>query len=150
MYAIFHDDFIIEAWHTYIAFLCCVWLGCGICIFGNRIIPYLQHFGLFLVLGGGLITIIVVAAMPKQHASNAFVWRDWDNTTGWGNGVAFLTGVLNGAFVIGTTDSASHMAEELPNPKTDMPKAIAAQIGLGTLSKSARFHSTKFTKGIFG
>jgi len=27
------------------------------------------------------------------------------------------------------------MAEELPNPKTDIPKAIALQISLGVISK---------------
>ncbi|KAL1305066.1 hypothetical protein AAFC00_002004 [Neodothiora populina] len=134
MYAVFHDDFVVEAWHTYVAFVCVTWLSCAICIFGNRFIPYLQHIGLFLLLAGGLITIIVVAAMPEKHASNAFVWTDWNNTSGWGDGVAFLTGVLNGAFTIGTPDAITHMAEELPNPKTDMPKAVGAQILLGTIT----------------
>ena len=89
-----------------------------------------------VVLVGGVVTIIVLAAMPKQHASNSFVWTAWNNQTGWGNGVAFLTGVLNGAFTIGTPDAVTHMAEELPNPKRDLPRAIAAQLGLGVLSAS--------------
>jgi amino acid transporter len=96
----------------------------------------MQRFGLFIVLVGGLVTIIVLAAMPKQHASNSFVWTAWDNQTGWSSGVAFLTGVLNGAFTIGTPDGITHMAEELPNPKRDLPKAIAFQLGLGVLSAS--------------
>lgn len=72
--------------------------------------------------------------MPTQHASNSFVWSDWNNATGWGIGVAFLAGVLNGAFTIGTPDGVTHMAEELPNPRKDLPRAIAAQIILGTIS----------------
>jgi choline transport protein len=96
--------------------------------------PYLQQAGLGLILVGGLITIIVVAAMPKQHASSSFVWKEFDNQTGWSGGVAFLTGVLNGAFTIGTPDAVTHMAEELPNPAVDLPKAVAAQIVLGTIS----------------
>jgi choline transport protein len=107
-------------------------------IFFNRVIPYLQDVGLFLVIGGGLITIIVVAAMPQQHATSSFVWTDWQNVTGWSSGVAFLTGVLNGAFTIGTPDAVTHMAEELPNPKRDLPRAVAAQIILGSISKFAR------------
>jgi amino acid transporter len=75
--------------------------------------------------------------MPQQHASNSFVWADWVNNTGWSDGVAFFTGVLNGAFAIGTPDAITHMAEELPNPKRDLPRAIAAQIILGTLSMFA-------------
>lgn len=83
------------------------------------------------------MTIIVVAAMPDVHASDESVWGDFskNNAVGWSDGVAFLTGVLNGAFTIGTVDAVTHMAEELPNPARDMPRAVAAQMVLGTLSK---------------
>ncbi|KAF2765497.1 choline transport protein [Teratosphaeria nubilosa] len=131
MYAVFHPDFVIEPWHSYVAFVLITWLCTAFVIFCNRLIPYLQHLGLFMIIVGGLVTIIVVAAMPAQHASNAFVWRDFENTTGWTAGVAFLTGVLNGAFTIGTPDAVTHLAEELPNPKVDLPKAVFAQVGLG-------------------
>jgi amino acid transporter len=47
--------------------------------------------------------------------------------------------MLNGAFAIGTPDSVTHMAEELPHPRRDLPRAIAAQIILGTLSKEYLF-----------
>jgi amino acid transporter len=113
MYAVFHPDFVIEAHHTYIAFVIILWLVTAFVIFGNSLIPYLQHVGLFLIIVGGLVTIIVVAVMPEQHASHAFVWKDFANMTGWSNGIAFLTGVLNGAFAIGTPDSVTHMAEEV-------------------------------------
>jgi len=95
-----------------------------------------------LVIGGGLVTIIVLAAVPDKHASSSFVWKDWVNITGWGNGVAFLTGVLNGAFTIGTVDAITHLAEELPEPERDLPKGVFAQIGLGFLSKC---HITLFS-----
>jgi choline transport protein len=134
LYSVYHPDLIIQPWHVYIAFLLVLWTCVATVIFGNRVIPYLQDLGLFLVLGGGLVTIIVVAAMPSQHATNSFVWTEWVNQTGFSDGVAFLTGVLNGAFAIGTPDAITHMAEELPNPKRDLPRAVAAQIILGTLS----------------
>jgi choline transport protein len=133
LYAVYHPDLDIKGWHTYVAFILLTWICSTFCIFFNRLIPKLQDLGLFLVLGGGIITIIVVAAMPRTHASNAFVWKDYANGTGWNGGIAFLTGVLNGAFTIGTPDAITHMAEELPNPKKDIPKAVAAQIGLGGL-----------------
>lgn len=134
MYAVFHPNFVIEPWHTFVAFVLVTWLCTAFVIFCNRLIPYLQHVGLFLILGGGLITIIVVAALPRQHATSSFVWRDFENATGWSNGIAFLTGVLNGAFTIGTPDAVTHMAEELPNPKVDLPKAVFAQVGLGFIT----------------
>lgn len=133
MYAVFHPDLDIKPWHVYVAFILITWTCTTVVIFGNKFMPTLQHAGTVLVLVGGLVTIIVVAAMPKQHASNAFVWRDFDNQTGWSGGVAFLTGVLNGAFTIGTPDAITHMAEELPNPKRDLPKGVFLQVGLGVL-----------------
>ena len=128
MYAVFHPDLVIQPWQTYVTYILLTVISVSFCIFFNRFIPHLQDLGLFLIVGGGLITIIVVAAMPKQHASTATVFRDWSNETGWSSGVAFLTGVLNGAFTIGTPDSITHMAEELPDPKTDIPKAILFQV----------------------
>ena len=131
MYAVYHPDFVIQPWHSYVAFVCILWLVTAFVIFCNKLIPHLQHAGLFLIIVGGLVTIIVLAAMPKQHATNSFVWKDWQNLTGLPNGIAFLAGVLNGAFTIGTPDAVTHLAEELPNPKVDLPKAVFAQVGLG-------------------
>jgi len=39
-----------------------------------------------------------------------------------------LTRVL-GAFSVGTPDCVSHIAEEIPRPDVNVPKAIAAQMG---------------------
>lgn len=136
LYAIFHPDLVIEAWHVYIAYLLITLLVTLTCVFANRTIPTLQHAGMAIVIVGGVVTIIVLAAMPDAHASHSFVWKDFENITGWSNGVAFLTGVLNGAFTIGTVDAITHLAEELPNPKIDLPKGIAAQIILGFLGAS--------------
>lgn len=135
MYATYHGDYVGEAWHVYIAYVLVLWISTAVVIFANRMVPYTQHAGMFFVIIGGIITIIVIAAMPKQHASSSSVWNSFDenNVTGWSGGVAFLTGVLNGAFTVGTPDSITHMAEELPQPKKDLPKAIGIQIGLGGL-----------------
>lgn len=133
-YRLYNTNFVVQPWHTYVAFLLITWICCAICIFANRFIPYMEKFGLFLIIVGGLVTIIVVSVMPTTHATNEMVWKVFVNSTGWSNGVAFLTGVLNGAFTIGTADSVSHLAEELPNPKVDLPKAIFTQMGLGTIT----------------
>ena len=111
MYALYHPELVIEPWHVYVAFVLITWLCCAFVIFGNRFLPFLNNIGLFLIIVGGLVTIIVVAAMPKVHAPNDFVWGSFDenNVTGWSGGVAFLAGVLNGAFTIGTPDAVTHM-----------------------------------------
>jgi len=145
MYALYHDDYIIQPWNVFVGLVCITWICIAVTIFFNRFLPYMQQFGLFIVLVGGIVTIITLAAMPKKHASTRFVWVDFENGTGWSGGVAFLTGVLNGAFTIGTPDAVTHMAEELPHPKRDLPKAIFAQIGLGFL---CTFHAPLWSGAI--
>lgn len=65
-----------------------------------------NNLGLFFILGGVFITIVVCAVMPTTtgsgHATSAFVWSEWSNSTGWASdGLVFLIGMLNGAFAIG-------------------------------------------------
>lgn len=136
LYLVYHQDtYVATAWHVYVAYLLITCFCVFIVIFLNRIIPHTQTAGMFFVIVGGIVTIIVIAAMPARHASNYSVWGSFDenNTTGWPAGVAFLCGVLNGAFTIGTPDSITHLAEELAHPKKDLPKAIGLQLGLGFL-----------------
>lgn len=79
----------------------------------------LESLGGFLIIAGVLVTIVVCAIMPHingiPYATNAFVWRDWENATGYtNNGFVFVLGMLNGAFAVGTADIVSHLAEEIP------------------------------------
>ncbi|CAK7219865.1 hypothetical protein SEUCBS140593_004037 [Sporothrix eucalyptigena] len=136
LYATYHSEFVSEAWHVYVAYLGVLWLSTACVVLANGLVPHTQSAGMMLVLLGGLATIVTLAAMPKQHASNHFVWGSFNenNATGWSGGIAFLTGVLNGAFTIGTPDSISHMAEEVKNPRRNVPLGILLQIGLGFLS----------------
>ncbi|KAI0008727.1 amino acid transporter [Xylariaceae sp. FL0662B] len=137
MYATYHrDTYVPDAWHVYVAYVLILWISTTFVIFANKLVPYTQNCGMFFVVVGGIITIIVISAMqPEAHASNYFVWGSFheNNLTGWQGGVAFLLGVLNGAFTIGTPDAITHMSEELPHPRRDIPKAIGLQIGLGGL-----------------
>ncbi|KAK3495480.1 amino acid permease-domain-containing protein [Neurospora crassa] len=136
MYSVYHQTtYTYEPWQVYITYLLVLWLSTAVVIFANRVIPHTQKIGMFFVIVGGIITIIVISAMPKRHASDYFVWKSFteNNLTGWPGGLAFLLGVLNGAFTVGTPDAITHMAEELPHPKKDLPKAIGLQIGLGFL-----------------
>ena len=106
-------------------------------LFANRALPILNNFSLFLMLGGFLITVVVCAAMPgtggrPPHASPAFVFENWIANIGYSsNGFVFLLGMLNGAYAIGTPDFVTHLAEEIPRPEINIPKAMAAQMIIG-------------------
>jgi amino acid transporter len=102
-----------HAWHVFIVFQIVNWTCCAIVCFGNRFIPLLNRISLMLSMVGLVITVIVLAVMPKKHASNAQVWTEYHNMTGgWSDGVCFMTGLLNAAFAVGTPDCISHLSEE--------------------------------------
>lgn len=110
-------------------------------MFMNRSLPTINNLGLFFIIGGVFVTIIVCAALPGSspshppHATSTFVWADFQNATGWDSkGFVFLAGMLNGAFAVGTPDCVSHLAEEIPRPRRNIPLAIAAQMVIGFIT----------------
>lgn len=135
MYAAFHPAFVTQRWQVFVAYMIVNWLSCFCVLFANWILPLLEQCGAFLIVAGVLITIIVCASMPPVYATNAFVWSEWTNTTGYSsNGFVFLLGMLNGAYSVGTPDVITHLAEEIPKPSKTIPKAILAQFIIGFIT----------------
>lgn len=119
MYAALHPGFVVQKWHVFVSYLVCTWVACTTVMFANRALPMVSKLGMFLVIAGVAISVIVCSVMPHAHgttyASNASVWKDWENETGYSSdGFAFLAGMLNGAYALGTPDCVSHLAEEIP------------------------------------
>ncbi|VUC31701.1 unnamed protein product [Clonostachys rosea] len=140
IYAYLHPAHQIERWHTLVGYLLLNWLACGLVTTANKIVPRLNVVGLAVLLIGGFTTIIVCAAMMDADAGaakNHFVWVDWEADIGYPDGFVFVAGMLNGAFAMGTPDATVHLAEEIPFPEINVPKAIAAQYILGFISAFA-------------
>ncbi len=120
MYGMLHlGSYEFHQWHVLVAYVITTWMCCGVVLFGNKILPQLNTLGMFLSVGGVVVTLLVCAIMPSVTGSGyntgSFVWKDFDNETGWtSDGFVFLSGMLNGAFAVGTTDCVTHVAEELP------------------------------------
>src|ERR1700749_3697389 len=83
MWAMNHPDYVSERWHVFIAYLIVTWTICAFSLFANKWIAKANYVLFVFVIGGWFITVVVCAAMPKKHASNPFVWKDWVNDTGY-------------------------------------------------------------------
>ncbi|KAJ5633656.1 hypothetical protein N7528_001498 [Penicillium herquei] len=81
----------------------------------------------FVNVGAWFTLIICLAVLPKSHSTSSFVWTKYTNSTGWPDGMSFILGLVAPAFSIGTIDSSTHMAEEVPNPSKNIPKTIMIQ-----------------------
>ncbi|KIW94981.1 uncharacterized protein Z519_04961 [Cladophialophora bantiana CBS 173.52] len=139
MYALKHPDFVSKPWHVFVTYIIVTWIACPIVCLFNSAMPRLNSVGIFFILAGFLITIIVVTVMPGRdgrpgHASSSFVWTEWTADIGYPNGFVFVAGMLNGAFSVGTPDTTSHLAEEIPYPQRNVPIAIACQMSIGFIT----------------
>lgn len=138
MWSLFRPDYEAELWHVYIVYLLITWICCFTVIFGNKLLPRISEIGLYLIVAGVFITILCLAILPSKHAgyaTNDFVWKTYSNGTGYNSaGFSFVLGMLNGAFAVGTPDVCSHLAEELPRPRKNIPKAVFAQYVIGFLT----------------
>ncbi|KIV84588.1 hypothetical protein PV11_00361 [Exophiala sideris] len=139
MYALFHYDYVFQRWHVLIAYYICSWISAALVVFCHHQLPHLNHIGLFWIVAGVFISVVVCAVMPatkgQAYTSSSTVWVDWQNDTGYSNnGFVFVLGMLNGAFALGVPDCVSHISEEISNPSRMVPQAIFAQVVIGSLS----------------
>jgi len=139
MYSLYHPEYVPERWHIFLAFLGITWFDNLLVMVGQRFLGRVAHASGVLCIAFLFVTVMVCAIMPSQtgagYASNSFVWADFSNLTGYSSsGFVFLAGMLNGAYAIGTTDGVCHLCEEIPNPRVNVPKGIAAQLGAGFLT----------------
>ena len=93
-------------------------------IFGNSWMPGLISFSLFMTTAVCFVVIITmsVKASPKQDPSVVFV--DFVNASGWSDGLAAVTGLINPAFGFAAVDATIHYSEEVRDPEKNIPKAM--------------------------
>lgn len=63
--------------------------------------------------------------------SGHFVFAEFENETGWSDGMAWILGLLQSALSLIGFDAALHMTEEMPRPAVDAPRAILYAVGVG-------------------
>jgi choline transport protein len=139
MYSVYRPDYSPERWHIFFAFLGIAWIDNFLVMFGQRFLARVANASGLLCIAFLVITVLVCAIMPSQtgagYASDPFVWTEFTNLTGYSSlGFVFLAGMLNGAYAIGTVDGVCHLCEEIPNPRVNVPKGMAAQLGAGFLT----------------
>jgi len=66
MYALKHPELVIQPWQVFVTYVITTWLACALVCTCNRWMPYLNELGIFFVVAGFLITLIVVYGLLKQ------------------------------------------------------------------------------------
>lgn len=88
---------------------------------------YSLSLGVLHLLGFVVLLIVLLVLAPKHDAS--FVFTETTNLTGWSNnGVAWLIGLLSSTYSMLGYDAATHLSEELPDPKRNVPIAMVGSV----------------------
>ncbi|GAB7354834.1 hypothetical protein MBLNU459_g5215t1 [Dothideomycetes sp. NU459] len=99
-----------------------------IAVFCNTIFARNLHVLEFLMLllhYAVWIIFIVVLLMMGPRSSNQAVWGDFEDNSGWGNmPLAVLVGIIGPVTSLTSADSVCHLAEELPDSATWMPRSM--------------------------
>ncbi|RDK46356.1 hypothetical protein M752DRAFT_324076 [Aspergillus phoenicis ATCC 13157] len=84
-----------------------------------------------LTFGTSLITVL---AMQDQKQSAHTVFLAYENLTGWSDGTAFMIGAGTCMYAYITVDSVTHIADEVPNPGRNIPRAMMATVLTGMVT----------------
>lgn len=100
-----------EAWQTYLLYCLIVTIVALIVIFASRQIPKAE-IGIFVMsLVGFVVFTILVLTLSKTKQPANVVFTDFENITGWNDGIAFMLGVSQAMYSYLSLDSVTHVAE---------------------------------------
>lgn len=88
-----------------------------------------------LFIAYSLALLICVGTNPDLHfQSGKFTFGKWINQTGWSDGIVWFTGLIQAAYGLTAFDSATHLAEEIPNPRVNIPRIIWLSVLIGAIT----------------
>ncbi|KAF8475840.1 amino acid/polyamine transporter I [Kalaharituber pfeilii] len=103
----------------------------------SHILPYLASTSLWLSLFSFVtVTITILAVSPqKADAADIFGKGGYVNMSGWeSDALNVLTGLLGVNWGFSCLDGCVHLAEEMPNPSKNIPKAIMGTVTIGFIT----------------
>lgn len=98
----------------------------------SRILPGLNKTSLYVsLISFTVITLAILIASPQKAPAKS-VFRGFTNDSGWGSDtICFFTGLLGVNWGFSCLDACTHMAEEIPRPEINVPKAILGTVAIG-------------------
>lgn len=127
-------EYEIQRWQTVLVAYLIALISTALNLYGPHLLDrisrgvLLWHIVSFIVI----ITTILACNDHKQPAS--FVFRDFQNSTGFSTGFAAILGLLQSSFGMCCYDAPAHMTEEMLQPSREAPKAIVMSVYIGAVT----------------
>ncbi|KAL2801929.1 amino acid permease-domain-containing protein [Aspergillus granulosus] len=125
------EGFAPTQWQVYLGFVGVILLSLiPIFILPQRHTKYLTTTCLSLSLFCLVFFIITLLAMSRGHykPNNLLAHR---NLSGWSNPIGWLLSITLGEYSFSATGTVVHLAEEVPRPRRDIPRAINITMAIG-------------------
>ncbi|KAL2353703.1 amino acid transporter [Cryomyces antarcticus] len=126
-----NQDYVIERWHTVLVSYAVAFLSVVINIVGPHLLDKISKGILAWNIAAFLIIVITILATNDHKQSASFVFKDFQNFTGFGTAYAALLGILQSAFGMACYDAPAHMTEEIVNARKEAPRAIVMSVWMG-------------------
>lgn len=95
--ALYDDAYEPQRWHQFLIYLGYTFAAFLVNAFCNHLLPHINKAAvLWSISGFVIISITVLACASPNYNSGDFVFRGFDNETGWPDGIAWLLGLLQG------------------------------------------------------
>ncbi|KAK7734304.1 polyamine transporter tpo5 [Cytospora paraplurivora] len=130
--SLLHPNYVSQSWHQFLIFIAYTLAAFFINAFANRLLPYFNKAAFLWSLAGfTIICITVLACATPTYQPASFVFGGFINDVAWPDGLAWLLGLLQGAFALTGFDATIHMIEEIPRPQIEGPKIMLYCILIG-------------------
>ncbi|PNY26356.1 Choline transport protein, partial [Tolypocladium capitatum] len=130
--SLLHADYDPQPWHQFLIYIAFTVIALLINAFLTRLLPLFTKAAFFWSMAGFVvISITVLACASPNYQSGKFVYGQFINEVGWPDGMAWMLGLLQGAFALTGFDATAHMIEEIPEPQRQGPRIMLYCIGIG-------------------
>ncbi|KAK4861972.1 hypothetical protein LT330_003110 [Penicillium expansum] len=131
--AFFNEGYTPQNWHYFLLFQAINIVFLFYNLFLLRKTSRIHDIAFCLTLLTFIISVVTCLVRADKQSSR-FVWTEFDNNTGWPNGIAFLTGLVTPCFMFGGLDATLHLAEEVENPQRNIPRALISTVSIGFIT----------------
>ncbi|KAF7455485.1 Amino acidpolyamine transporter I [Pyrenophora tritici-repentis] len=132
MAVFWNPSYVPKAWHTFLLYQAANLMTLIYNIYVLKRTMWIHDVGFFLSLSGFVALFITSLSRSSSHFQpSEMVWHTFLNNSGWTDGIAFLTGLVNPNYMYAGIDGAIHLAEECKNAAVVVPRALMSTITIG-------------------
>ncbi|PKY02464.1 amino acid transporter [Aspergillus campestris IBT 28561] len=129
-----YPDLTVNAWRIYLGAMGLTILAAIVNLW-QHVVSRSVSIGLWVSLLACISITIALPVATHDHTGPGYIFATLENNSGWSSdAMAFIVGLINANYAFAALDSATHLAEETPDPARNVPKAILFTVVIGFIT----------------